>query len=143
MSTKSDFGPSAAVSRLADALGNWWRRSTELGGLPAEELDRIAGELGMRGSDLEELSERGPHAADLLYQRMSVLGLSPSDVEGIAHSLMRDLQRTCSNCHEKGTCRKDLAAHPGDPVWQHYCPNAISLESVRKAKANPTLGAGQ
>ena len=136
MSTKSDSGPGAAVSRLAEALAIWWRRSTELSSMPKEELDRIAGELGMRGSDLEDLSERGSHAADLLYQRMSALGLSAADVEGIAHSLMQDLQRTCSHCQEKGPCRKDLAAHPGDPVWQHYCPNALSLESVRNAKAN-------
>ena len=47
MSNKPDSGPNAAVSRFAHAFVNWWRRSTELRSLPQEELDRIAGELGM------------------------------------------------------------------------------------------------
>ena len=30
---------------------------------------------------------------------------------------MRDMERTCACCDEKGVCEKDLAARPDDPAW--------------------------
>ncbi len=112
----------------------WWRRWHELDNLDHKELERMAGEFGMTGQDLEDLVARGPHAADLLYERMSALGIGRTDVERIARGLMRDLEKTCACCNEKGVCEKDLAKRPDDPAWKAYCPNAISLESVRNAK---------
>ncbi len=47
---------------------------------------------------------------------------------------MRDLERTCSCCNDKGTCEQDLASRPENPKWQSYCPNAVSLESLVKLK---------
>ena len=115
-------------------LHDWWRHHNELGNLPREELEHIAGEFGMTGRDLEDLAAKGPHAADLLYQRMAGLGLSRTDVEHMGHGLMRDLERTCACCNDKSQCRKDLASRPGDTAWKDYCPNADSLESIEKVK---------
>ena len=118
------------IARLRD----WWRNHNELANLPRNELDRMAGDFGMTGRELEELSTKGPHAADLMYQRMRALGLSTADVERIAHGLMRDLQKTCSCCNDKAECKKDLAERPDDSAWKAYCPNAIALESIKSAK---------
>ena len=96
-------------------------------------LKTSAGLKGFAGFALS--NAKGPHAADLLYQRMAALGLSRSDVDRIGHGLMRDLEKTCACCNDKSQCKKDLAARSGDAAWKDYCPNAVSLESVGKTKA--------
>jgi hypothetical protein len=115
-------------------LRTWWQYYNELGGMDRGEVDRIAADLGMTARDLEDLVARGPDAAALLYQRMTALGLSRSDVERTASGLMRDLERTCTCCDHKGVCEKDLAGRPEDPAWRSYCSNAISLNSVAGRK---------
>jgi uncharacterized protein YjiS (DUF1127 family) len=124
-----------ATSRLHDLLGRWhaWRqRCHELDGFDRVEMEHIASDLGLSTGDLKTLVAKGSHAADLLYERMAVLGLSRSDAERIADGSMRDLQRTCALCCNKDACRKDLAARPHDPVWKGYCPNSLSLASLSK-----------
>lgn len=112
----------------------WWQRTGEIGRLDPDERNRIAADLGVTTRDLEDLAARGPNAADLLYQRLAALGLTGADAERTALGLMRDLQRTCSCCDQKGTCAQDLSSWPDDPVWKEYCPNAITLDAVARSK---------
>jgi uncharacterized protein YjiS (DUF1127 family) len=119
------------ADRLLARWRDWRRAREELSGLDRHELERLAGEFGMSARDLEDLSVRGPGAADLLYERMQALGISRLDVDRIAQGLMRDLKKTCSCCGDKSSCRKDLATRPENPEWKGYCPNAISLESIQ------------
>jgi hypothetical protein len=130
MSKPAEHEAAAPTASFLTRLYDWWRYHDELGSLPRDELEHMAGEFGMTGRDLEDLAAKGPHAADLLYRRMAALGLSRSDVERIGHGLMRDLEKTCACCNDKSQCKKDLAARPGDATWKDYCPNAVSLESV-------------
>jgi hypothetical protein len=123
-----------AVDALLARLREWWRREDELSRLDPKEVGRIAADLGMSTSALKDLAARGPDAANLLYERMRALGLSKADVDHAAQGVMRDLQRTCACCKEKGICEKDLTKHPDDPVWKSYCPNAITLESLTRLK---------
>ena len=69
----------------------------------------------MTADDLRDLAARGPDAAHLLYERMRALGITADDVERTAQGLMRDLERTCACCNDKGTCGRDLANRPGRP----------------------------
>jgi hypothetical protein len=93
--------------------------------------------------NFKELVTRGPHAADLLYQRMTALGVTRSDVDRIAETWMWKLEENCAFCFDKSICERDLANRPDDPSWQEYCPNAKRLESVRRrahsrSRRNPT-----
>ena len=124
------------VDTLLGHLRDWWRARNELASIDQHELGRIAGELGMTTKDLKDLAARGPDSANLLYERMHALGISRADVERAAHNLMRDLERTCACCNEKGICEKDLSKRPDDPGWKHYCPNAITLESLIRLRSN-------
>jgi hypothetical protein len=132
MSTSEQAQSVQAMSYL-ERLRDWWRRSGELETMDRCEMERIAGDLGMRASDLRALAARGPHAADQLRDRMRLLGIASADVEHVAPGLMRDLERTCSRCTRKAVCRRDLAAHPQDASWGAYCPNAAALTAVRNA----------
>ena len=127
-------GALTAAHHFLTRLREWWRRCSELDTMDPDELELIAKDLGMTGRELKELAARGPDAAHLLYERMHVLGLTETDVERVAHGLMRDMERTCACCDEKGVCEKDLAARPDDPSWGGYCPNAVALTTVKIAK---------
>ena len=134
---KAQDHSSLAVKATEDFLARvrtWWQRYNELNNMDRGEVDRIAADLGMTARDLRDLTARGPDAAALLHRRMAALGLSRHDVERAALGLMRDLERTCSCCDQKGGCEKDLASRPEDPAWKSYCPNAISLDSVTGTK---------
>jgi hypothetical protein len=113
----------AFLTRLRDR----WLARNELANIDPNELNRIATDLGMTAKDLETLVERGPDAANLLFARLRALGLSAEDVESVARDLMRDLEKTCACCNDKGICEKDLSRRPEDPIWKSYCPNAGDL----------------
>jgi uncharacterized protein YjiS (DUF1127 family) len=134
MPNLADREHSASTDGLLARWRAWWRRINELGNLDRVEVEQMARDLGMSAHELESLAAKGPDAADLLYQRMGALGVSRADVERTAHSLMRDLEKTCACCNDKAACRKDLAARPDDPAWKDYCPNAISLASAANMK---------
>lgn len=124
-----------AVETLLTRVRDWWRRRSELSHLDDRELGRVAAELGISTEALEDLVERGADAAHNLYERMRALGLSKADVDAAAHGIMRDLQRTCACCNEKGVCQRDLAERPDDPVWNSYCPNSVTLQALVALKA--------
>lgn len=134
------YGRAARASSTAPGflsrLRDWWQRHGELDALDRDELERIAGDLGMTGWELKHAATRGPDAARLLYERMRALSLTKVDVEQVAHGLMRDLERTCAWCNKKRACERDLAARPGDRAWEGYCPNAVALTDVKTCKAN-------
>jgi hypothetical protein len=123
-----------SVEALLTHLRERWRAREELANIDPGELARIAGDLGMTPADLETLAERGPDAADLLYERMALLGITPEDVEKASRGLLRDLEKTCACCNEKGICKKDMSRRPGDSRWQDYCPNALELEDLKRLK---------
>ena len=124
-----------AVGALLDRVRDWWRRQGELSALGNKEIGWVAEDLRISTDTLRDLVTRGPEAANLLYERMQALGISKADVDKAAQGVMRDLQRTCACCNEKGVCEKDLADRPDDPVWKSYCPNAVILESLSELKA--------
>jgi hypothetical protein len=124
-----------AVGALLGRIRDWWRRQEELNALDNKEIGRIAEDLRISTDTLRNLVARGPDAANLLYERMRALGISKVDVDNAAEGVMRDLQRTCACCNEKGVCEKDLAERPEDPGWKSYCPNAVTLESLSELKA--------
>ena len=127
-------GALTVAHRFLTRLREWWRRRSELDTMDPEELELIAKDLGLTSRELKELAARGPDATHLLHERMRALGLTTADVERVAHGLMRDMERTCSCCDEKGVCEKDLAARPDDPSWGGYCPNAVALTAAKIAK---------
>lgn len=119
---------------MLQRLQRWWHEREELGALAPGELNRLAGEFGLTARDLQDLVAQGPGGAELLKRRLNALGVSRADVERIAPGLARDLERTCGCCGEKSACQHDLTQDPDGTAWREYCPNAVSLESVRRTK---------
>jgi hypothetical protein len=99
------------------------------------EIARIARDVGLSSSDLRLMAELGPDAAQQLLDRMAVLHLDADALTKREPATMRDMQRLCSICASKKRCQLDLMLIPNDPAWQHYCPNAGTLDAVQSEAA--------
>lgn len=118
---------------IAERWRSWRERNRTLADLAAcrdDEVARIAADVGISPGELRELATHNRHDADLLGERMQALRL---DVEAVANeqpTVMRELQRLCTVCEQKGRCAHDLMRDPGDPSWKEYCPNAATLTEL-------------
>lgn len=123
---------------------NWRTGSADaaaLGRCGDADLARIAGDIGLNVGELTALARKGPHAADLLYDRLASLGLDADVIGRSMPAVVQDLQRVCAFCESKGRCKHDL--HESSVPWPDYCPNARSLgELVLDKAANAGRDAG-
>jgi hypothetical protein len=94
------------------------------------ERRRIASDVGMNEGELCVLAGRWPDTLDLLRQRMEQLKLNAADGVQIEPEVVRDLQRTCALCMSKRQCAHDFAKRAAGPVWQEYCPNAMTFSAL-------------
>src|SRR5262245_7420472 len=102
-------------SKVTTLLATTWRQITsaarafrqrcatarEIERLDKQEVASLAEDLGLRADELRLLVAKDKSAADLLVRRMDTLGLDPA---GVDPAVMRDLQRCCSICTDKGRC---------------------------------------
>jgi hypothetical protein len=132
------------IGTLAQKWRDWQRRraaTAELDYCGSAERRRIAVDLNMNETELCVLAGRWPDNLDLLRQRLEQLNLDGSDSIQIEPEVVRDLQRTCALCISKRRCTHDLAKHPADPVWQEYCPNAMTISALlAEAGKRPATG---
>jgi hypothetical protein len=115
----------------------WWhdarkhlRQLNKLNQLPLAELQRVAADMGLNVDEFMHVA-RQPDAASLLIdKRLAILNLDPEDIRKLSPLLLRDLERTCALCTEKGRCAHDLAEDPLSAAWVSYCPNSATLRSL-------------
>lgn len=124
---------------LLSTFSDWLRHRRELSEmrrLDRTEFDRIASDLRVSPSDLEELVRQGPHAADELPKLLKALGIEDSDLASVHPLVLRDMERICAICQQKGQCDRDLEAGTSAERYQGYCPNAAAIEQLDQTAAN-------
>jgi hypothetical protein len=129
----------ASHATLLERLAGLFRSRSELDGLPGDDVERMAHDLGLSACVLRDVVAQGPHGADLLYDRLKAEGVSPADIDRIAFGLMRDLERDCACCASKAECAQDLDVQPTSPGWMAYCANAGTIEAVRRSKGRAAI----
>ena len=127
---------------LLSAFGTWWRnwmkaRATiaEIEGLGEPEMSRVAQDVNLGVPELRTLAGRWPDAADLLSQRLAALQFDTARVMTATPGVLRDMQRVCSACSEKGQCGHDMDRDPSSPGWRDYCPNVETLEALETERS--------
>jgi hypothetical protein len=121
---------------LSQAIRDFRQRRTsicEVAHLNPQDATSIAHDLGVSASDLRALAAKDANSADLLARRMATVGLDPKRVDP---AVMRDLQRCCSLCRDKGLCIHELEDRPREPMWPAYCPNQQTLAALTERTAN-------
>jgi transcriptional regulator with XRE-family HTH domain len=129
------------VEPILDAIANWVRRYRQAVGLRgalancgAEEVARIARDIGVSPDELIFIANKGPHAADELPKLLRALGVDPQKLASDDPVIMRSLQRICISCGHKNQCQHDLAAGTAASHHRDYCPNAMSLDALFHSK---------
>lgn len=126
-----------ALEMFLDAVTNWvkkYRDATgsrdELAHWEPDEIARTARDLGVSPGELIRMAEKGPHAADRLPRLLRDLGVDPGTLSRDDPDMMRDMQRLCSACSHKRRCERELSAGTAADNYRHFCPNALSLETL-------------
>lgn len=136
MSTASR--PYPIVQDLIESFAAWLkhrREMNEMRQLDRSDFDRIASDLRIAPDDLEDLVRRGHHAADELPKMLEQLGINAERLGQAQPLLLRDMERVCSLCTQKGQCDRDLADGTAAANYHGYCGNASTLESLDRADA--------
>lgn len=121
------------LNSIADWINNY--RSTvghdsSLARCDHDEVLQIAHDLGVSPDELRELSSKGPHSADLLLKMLTALGVDPKALADKEPLVMRDLQRLCTTCGDKGRCAHELAEGTAKAHFHEFCPNAFTLDAL-------------
>ncbi len=100
--------PYPVVEALINTFSDWLKHRRELNEirqLNTAEFDRIASELRVSPSDLNELVRQGPHAADELPKLLKVLGIDEEALARTQPLVLRDMERVCALCASQGSMR--------------------------------------
>ena len=123
--------PLPALETLIRNFGDWMKQRRELNELrqlSTVEFDRIASELRVSPADLNQLVHQGPHAADELPELLKALGIDEQALARTQPLVLRDMERVCALCHDKGQCDRDLAAGTATEHYRGYCLNASTID---------------
>lgn len=121
------------LNSVADWVNNYRNVVGQGGGLErcdAEQVMQIANDLGVTPGELRELSAKGPGSADLLLKMLVALGVDPKALSDKEPLVMRDLQRLCTTCADKGRCSHELADGTAAAHFHEFCPNAFTLDAL-------------
>ena len=124
------------VETLINTFGDWLKHRRELNEIrqmDRSDFDRIAGDLRVSPSDLDELVRKGPHAADELPKLLKALGIDEAGLARTQPLVLRDMERVCALCHSKGQCDRDLAAGTSAEHYEGYCLNAPTIDELELA----------
>ena len=128
-----------AVQKLIDTFADWLKHRRELNelyGMNRSDLDRIASDLRVSSTDLDELVRHGPHAADELPKLLKALRIDESALARAQPLVLRDMERVCALCLHKRRCEEDLVAGTSPDRYQEYCLNAPTIETLDQAGRN-------
>ena len=130
-----------SINYVLDAIANWvnkYRRLHDRQGAldqcSRDEVMRIAGDLAVPPTELRALAAKGPGSADLLEKMLIALGVDPAAIAQSNPAVMRDLQRLCVACGQKGRCQHELIEGTAAEHFHEFCPNAFTLDALFQQK---------
>ena len=125
--------PFPRVESLINTFADWLRHRqdlSEIRQMDTTQFDKIASDLRVSPSELDELVRQGPHAADELPKLLKVLGIDEADLARTEPMVLRDMERVCAMCANKRQCDRDLADGTSAEHYEGYCLNAPTIDSL-------------
>ncbi|HEX6959732.1 MAG TPA: DUF6455 family protein [Ferrovibrio sp.] len=118
------------MNRLAAWLRPSRRKATvqEWDNLSVEERFRLTADIGLSEPEMGWAIHHGAGSGELsvIMARLAKRGVTCS------LGVLRDMQRVCNLCKEHARCRVWLARAEPNAMFPDYCPNAITLASLRQ-----------
>lgn len=129
------------LNSIADWVNNYRSSLGHGAGLSRcdrDEVMQIASDLGVSPGELRDLSNKGPGSADLVQKMLLALGIDAKALSQSDPLVMRDLQRLCTTCGDKGRCTHELADGTAQAHFHEFCPNAFTLDALFADKNKST-----
>src|SRR5438046_3142000 len=96
--------PYPAVQLLIDTFAEWLKHRRELNELRQmdnSDFERIANDLRISPTDLDELVRHGSRAVDELPKLLKALDIDEADLARTQPLVLRDMERLCALCLHK------------------------------------------
>ena len=123
----------AALAAIADWVTSYRNAvglKNEFAMCGPEEVARMAKDIGVTPSQLQELVRKGPDSANLLKRMLVALRVDPKIIADIDPLVMRELKWLCLTCNDKNRCERELAEGTAREHFHEFCPNAVSLDEL-------------
>ena len=130
-----------ALNAIADWVSNYRNAiglNNEFGMCGPDEVMRMAKEIGVTPSQLQELASKGPGNANLLKTMLVALQVDPKVLADMDPLIMRELKWLCITCSNKKRCEHELAMGTATEHFREFCPNAVSLDELLDPKDQPS-----
>jgi len=122
---------------IFEAIARWVKNyrasletSHELMQCEPQDVAAIAQDLMISPEELRSLAHKGPDSARLLYRMLTALGVDAAALSQQDPLMMRDLERLCVSCTNKGKCAHELATGGASEHYEDFCPNAYTLDML-------------
>ena len=143
MITRENERPSyPLVESALKAIADWvtsYRKAigfnNEFGMCGPDEVMRMAKDIGVTPSQLQELVRKGPDSANLLKRMLVALHVDPKIIADMDPLVMREMQWLCITCNNKKRCEHELAKGTATKHFHEFCPNAVSIDELLDQKA--------
>ena len=137
--------PSYPLVELAvEAIANWVTSYRNVVGFNNEfdmcgpdEVMRMAKDIGVTSSQLQELARNGADSANLLKRMLVALQVDPKVIADMDPLVMREMKWLCITCSNKRQCEHELAKGTAAEHFEQYCPNAVSIDELLNQKSHP------
>ena len=99
-----------------------------------DEVMRMAKDIGVTPSQLQQLVRKGPDSANLLKCMLVALHVDPKIIAGMDSLVMREMQWLCITCNNKKRCEHEFAKGTTNKHFHEFCPNAVSIDELLDQK---------
>jgi len=131
----------AVLAAIADWVTNYRNAiglKNEFAMCGPDEVMRMAKDIGVTPSQLEELVRKGPDSANLLKRMLVALHVDPKIIAEIDPLIMREIKWLCITCSNKKRCEHELAKSTATEHFHEFCPNAVSIDELLDQKGQPS-----
>src|SRR5262245_5260521 len=108
--------------------------NNEFGMCGPDEVMRMAKDIGVTPSQLQELVRKGPDSANLLKRMLVALHVDPKIISDMDPLVMREMKWLCITCNNKKRCEHELAKGTATEHFHEFCPNAVSIDELLDQK---------
>lgn len=122
------------VTRYRNAIGS----KDEFGMCGPDEVMRMARDIGVTPTQLQEIVRKGPDSANLLKRMLIALHVDPQIIANMDPLVMREMQWLCITCSDKNRCEHELAKGTATKNFHEFCPNAVSIDELLDQKGQPS-----
>jgi len=126
--------PALANPGLLGRMLDWMRAHTPVGSdlatFSREDLRHMAQDLSIAETDLQSMSASHHDNTALMEGMIRARGLDPDHLRHASATLLRDVERVCTQCPAARRCRRELAAGTAATHCHEYCPNAGTFDDL-------------